>query len=217
MTAKKTTRARKAAASRAAAFTQAEREELTEISDAPGFAQACAVIRRRYLRDIDSLPRPRPSDLTAKYRTWRRWFQPGAPGPRIKRRPPLTALDVVRLALIEPSLRPWTEPRPSARAAAAFLALEVKPKPTVYPDFPGEAAAARVRQMFDRYGLRFTEYDRAAPESHTSIPRVMGVSLPEKPRQKRGRGQAARVLAVILRRDSLNLRHLLHAAMPRES
>jgi len=177
-------------------FVAAEIAELQAICAKPGFIEECARCRRWFFEDSRNLS-VRPSERKAKYRAWRRWFEPGARGPR-QTPPNLTVLDAAELALIDPTFRAWTEPRPSQRAATAFGALERRIQPTRYSDRPARFAAWQLRLVFSEYGLPFTDYDGDKLGRHGLASRALRVVLPLPPRNMRNLIQAAKKMPTVL-------------------
>lgn len=181
-------------------FTDSEVKELRSVCRAPEFIAGCWRIRVRYERARRELSQ-RPSLDTKRYRALRRAFTQGW---KPDRRPPLRSIDTAKLALIDPSLRVRDEPARSSRAAAAFRTLEQMDRPKRYPDFAVIVTAQRVRRLFEKHDLPFTDYD-SVHGTRGAAARVLGVILPppSPPRSKRSNGLPRQ-------RD---LRHLIRLAL----
>lgn len=123
------------------------------------FVTACARIRQQFERD--SQRNLQPAAMRKRWEHMRRSYQSKRQAAAV-RPAELTSFDVAALALADPTIRLTRERHSSAQpadsVAAAFGKLERMERPTRYPNLAEHAAARRVRDMFERFGLPFTDY-----------------------------------------------------------
>lgn len=174
-------------------FTEDERQVLRAVHPSAQFLARCWRIREAYKRALVSFPSTKPTAERQRVQGVREAF--AAAETREQRYLAIAGLlvtDHAELSTIDPGLNAWRARPKSKRLVAALLKLELRQDGKVNPRYAERIVAYRVRRLFERYNILFTNYDN---DEHGT------------------RGHAATVIRVILAAPLKNVRHLIGAAL----
>lgn len=189
-------------------FTEDERCELRAVHPSAQFLARCWRIREAYTSALVRYPSTKPTAERKRIQRVREAF--AAAETREQRHQAIAGLlvtDHAELSLIDPgnawrtrpgtnrrlnALNAWRARRKSKRLVAALLKLELRHEGKMNPRYAERIVAYRVRRLFERYHIQFTNYDN---DEHGT------------------RGHAATVIRVILAAPLKNVRHLISDAL----